>query len=84
MDPKVITVPTNFPMVALVGPNDSYLRIIEKQFPQLSITLRGNEIYVKGDAEKVTLFSTLKNMLMQLIQTQLLLELVQLVPEKHI
>lgn len=69
MDPKVITVPTNFPMVALVGPNDSYLRIIEKQFPQLSITLRGNEIYVKGDAEKVTLFSTLINELIALLRS---------------
>jgi phosphate starvation-inducible PhoH-like protein len=49
MDPIVIKVPTVFPMVSLVGPSDSYLRILESSFPQLSITVRGNEIYVKGD-----------------------------------
>lgn len=51
MDPIVIKVPTAFPMVALVGPSDCHLRILENKFPQLAITVRGNEIYVKGEAD---------------------------------
>jgi phosphate starvation-inducible PhoH-like protein len=59
MDPIVIKVPTAFAMVALVGPSDSYLRILESEFSQLSITVRGNEIYVKGEIEVVQQFESL-------------------------
>jgi phosphate starvation-inducible PhoH-like protein len=59
MDPIVIKVPTAFAMVALVGPSDSYLRILESEFSQLSITVRGNEIYVKGEIEVAKQFEGL-------------------------
>jgi len=49
MDQNPIVVPTAIPMVALVGPHDAYLRIYETAFPLLTITIRGNEIFLKGD-----------------------------------
>ena len=36
-----ITVPTAIAMVALVGPNDEFLRLIEKRYPKAIITCRG-------------------------------------------
>ena len=59
MDPRVITVPTALPMVALVGPSDTYLRILEEEFPEVDITVRGNEIYLKGDSNKIKILSDL-------------------------
>jgi len=59
MVPRVITVPTALPMVALVGPSDTYLRILEKEFPEVDITVRGNEIYLKGDSNKIKILSDL-------------------------
>ena len=55
-------------MVSLVGPGDSYLRIFESSFPQLSITVRGNEIYVNGDEQKTKIFSTLIEELITLLR----------------
>jgi hypothetical protein len=52
MDPvktALITVPTAIPMVALTGAQDAHLRIFEKTFPNISITVRGNEIFAGGD-----------------------------------
>mgnify|MGYP006266912253 CR=1 FL=1 len=57
--PALITVPVAIPMVALVGPQDSYLREIESAFPLISITVRGNEIFVKGDPEQSAKFESL-------------------------
>jgi len=57
--PALITVPVAIPMVALVGPQDSYLREIESAFPLISITVRGNEIFVKGDPEQTAKFESL-------------------------
>lgn len=59
MEPGVIKLPAAFSMVALVGPNDSYFRILEARFPELAITIRGNEIYVKGANDEVKQFSEL-------------------------
>ena len=53
MERALITVPAAIAMVALTGPQDSYLRIFEATFPNLRITFRGNEIFAKGeDAER--------------------------------
>ena len=48
MDHINITVPAAIPMVALVGPNDSYIKILEGAFPNIVITVRGNEILGTG------------------------------------
>jgi phosphate starvation-inducible PhoH-like protein len=57
--PALITVPVAIPMVALTGPQDAYLREIESAFPLLAITVRGNEIFVKGDLEQSSKFEGL-------------------------
>jgi len=69
MDPIVIKVPTAFAMVALVGPSDSYLRILESEFSQLSITVRGNEIYVKGEIEVAKQFEGLVEELIAILRS---------------
>ena len=52
MERTLITVPTAIPMVALVGPADKNLREIEAAFPNVSMTVRGNEIALRGDIEE--------------------------------
>jgi phosphate starvation-inducible PhoH-like protein len=56
-------------MVALVGPRDDYLRILEKEFSNLAITVRGNEIYVKGDSDKVKVFTDLIEELIAILRS---------------
>lgn len=68
MDAALITVPTALPMVALVGPNDAYLRIFESTFPKIVITVRGNEIFVKGDLEESAAFESLIKELLVLLR----------------
>ena len=41
---QTIIVPSEVPMVTLLGPRDEILRTIERAFPQLDIHVRGNEI----------------------------------------
>ena len=52
MERTLITVPTAIPMVALTGPADRNLREIESAFPNISLTVRGNEIALRGDVEE--------------------------------
>jgi phosphate starvation-inducible protein PhoH and related proteins len=48
MDRIDITIPAGIAMVSLVGPNDSYMKILESAFPNIAITVRGNEIHASG------------------------------------
>ena len=48
MERTLITVPIAIPMVALIGPHDENLRTIEAAFPSVNITVRGNEITLRG------------------------------------
>ena len=71
MDPvktALITVPTAIPMVALTGPQDSHLRIFEKTFPDISITVRGNEIFAGGDLAQIAKFEGLVRELLVLLR----------------
>ncbi len=69
MDPIVVKIPAAFAMVTLVGPGDANLRILENHFPQLAITVRGNEIYVKGDAEESKQFVNLVEELIAILRS---------------
>ncbi len=55
-------------MVALLGPQDGYLRQIESAFPLIQVTVRGNEIFVKGDPEQSAKFESLVNELLVLLR----------------
>jgi phosphate starvation-inducible protein PhoH and related proteins len=68
MEHPLIIVPAAIPMVALTGPQDSYLRIFESTFPGVLITFRGNEIFVKGDVEQSSQFEVLVKELLVLIR----------------
>ncbi len=54
MDQLLITVPSAIPMVSLLGPQDLYLRALENTFPDLTITVRGNEIFAKSATDDRT------------------------------
>lgn len=51
MDRIVLTLPSDIPSVALTGPNDSYIRAIENAFKDVAITVRGNEVILRGSAD---------------------------------
>jgi phosphate starvation-inducible PhoH-like protein len=48
MERTLITVPIAIPMVSLVGVSDANLRVVEAAFPSVNITVRGNEITLRG------------------------------------
>jgi phosphate starvation-inducible PhoH-like protein len=48
MERTLITVPPAIPMVSLIGANDANLRAIEAAFPSVNITVRSNEINLRG------------------------------------
>lgn len=51
MDRIVLTLPADVPSVSITGPNDSYIRALETAFPDVAITVRGNELTLRGSAE---------------------------------
>lgn len=53
MDRTVLTLPDDLSSVALIGPQDSYLRAIEGAFPEVAITVRGNEFIMRGPSESI-------------------------------
>ncbi len=48
MERTLITVPPAIPMVSLIGVGDSNINIIEAGFPSVAMTVRGNEITLRG------------------------------------
>ena len=48
MERALITIPPAIPMVALVGISDANMLAIEAAFPSVNITVRGNEITLRG------------------------------------
>jgi len=64
-----IEVPNSQPMVALLGPSDEYLRLIEKAFSEADILVRGNEITIDGSAEDIGLIDTLIAEMLAMLRT---------------
>jgi phosphate starvation-inducible PhoH-like protein len=64
-DASTVVVPGPHLMSALLGPRDEHLRRIERQFPDTTVTVRGNEIAVRGaETEQVSrLFEELVGLL---------------------
>jgi phosphate starvation-inducible PhoH-like protein len=48
MERTLITIPPAISMVSLIGANDANLRAIEAAFPSVNITVRSNEITLRG------------------------------------
>lgn len=62
-------VPASQPMVALLGPGDAFLRIIENAFPDVTLVVRGNEIALVGPAHEVTLVDQVVAELLAMLRT---------------
>jgi phosphate starvation-inducible PhoH-like protein len=56
-------------MVAVVGPQDANLRTIEAAFPSVNITVRGNEITLRGPHDDCAKLENLFNELMVVIRS---------------
>ena len=69
MERTLITVPNAIPMVAVVGPHDDNLRTIEAAFPSANITVRGNEITLRGPHIDCAKLENLFNELMVVIRS---------------
>ena len=69
MERTLITVPNAIPMVAVVGPHDDNLRTIEAAFPSVNITVRGNEITLRGPHTDCAKLENLFNELMVVIRS---------------
>lgn len=65
----VIEVPNSQPMVALLGPSDQFLRLIEDAFPNADILVRGNQIAVSGSSDDVGAIDTLVSEMLALLRT---------------
>jgi len=69
MERTLITVPNAISMVAVVGPHDDNLRVIEAAFPSVNITVRGNEITLRGPHIDCTKLENLFNEMMVVIRS---------------
>ena len=64
-----IIVPNSQPMVALLGTQDEFLRLVENAFPTADIMARGNEITVGGSPEEVGVIDTLIGEMLAVLRT---------------
>ena len=69
MERTLITVPNAISMVAVVGPHDDNLRVIEAAFPSVNITVRGNEITLRGPHIDCAQLENLFNEMMVVIRS---------------
>jgi phosphate starvation-inducible protein PhoH and related proteins len=71
-DPRAqttIVIPGSQPMVALLGTQDEYLRLVERAFPDADIMARGNEISVAGSPADVGVIDTLIGEMLAVLRT---------------
>jgi phosphate starvation-inducible PhoH-like protein len=63
-----VVVPASVPMVALLGPRDEHLALIEKAF-EADIHVRGNQVTLRGEPAEVALVERLLDELVTIIRT---------------
>ncbi|MEU2389814.1 PhoH family protein [Streptomyces sp. NPDC007369] len=63
------TVPASHPMVAVLGPGDALLRVIEKAFPKVDIHVRDHQVSAIGEAAEVLLIQRLFDEMMLVLRT---------------
>jgi phosphate starvation-inducible protein PhoH and related proteins len=68
-DPVLFTVPGNHLMAGLLGPRDELLRQVEREFPETSVVVRGNQIAVDG-SDAVSVAKVFEEMVLLLQQGQ--------------
>ena len=62
-----IVVPSDVPMVSLLGPRDEVLRTVERAFPRADVHVRGNEITISGSHGEVALVERLVDELLAVL-----------------
>ncbi len=63
-----VIIPASVPMVALLGPRDEFLRIIEREF-NTDVHVRGNEVTLTGQPVEVAVVERLLDELVTMIRT---------------
>ena len=69
MERLLVTVPPAIPMVALVGAQDANILEIEAAFPTVNVTVRGNEITLRGPHIECIALEKLLNEMMLVIRS---------------
>lgn len=69
MATATITVPNSQPMVALLGPSDAYLALVERAFPNVDVLVRGNIMAISGDPSGVGQVETLVGEMLAMLRT---------------
>ena len=64
-----ISIPNSQPMVALLGPQDAYLRLVEAAFPEADLLVRGNEITISGSPSDAGIIETLIGEMLAVLRT---------------
>ena len=64
-----ITVPHSQSMVALIGSDDEFLRLLENAFPECDILVRGNEITLTGAAGDVGMIEIFFSEMLAMLRT---------------
>ena len=64
-----ITVPHSQSMVALIGSDDEFLRLVEKSFPECDVLVRGNEITLNGTPGDVGIIEVFFSEMLAMLRT---------------
>ncbi len=64
-----IVVPPSQPMVAVIGPGDALLHVIERSFATVDVLVRGNEVRLDGPAADVALIELLVAEMLAVLRT---------------
>ncbi|HEX5016826.1 MAG TPA: PhoH family protein [Actinomycetes bacterium] len=64
-----VVVPTSLDMVSLLGSGDAFLREIERQFPDVDVHVRGNEMRFVGPTAEVALVEQLIDEMVAVVRT---------------
>ena len=68
-NPRTIVIPTSIPMVSLVGSRDELIRVVEKNYPEVDLLVRGNEISLVGPNKQVDQIESLIAELIVVLRT---------------
>ncbi len=66
---RTIVIPTSIPMVSLVGSGDELIRVVEKNYPEVDLLVRGNEISLVGPNKQVDQIESLIAELIVVLRT---------------
>ena len=66
---STIVVPNTHPMVALLGANDENIKQFERDFPEVDVLVRGNEIHLSGEVTEIGLAEQVLAEMLSILRT---------------